>query len=210
MSALEIYGWFCALVSAATALPQLIKLLRTRTSAGLSMLMWQLTFSVNMSWVVHGLMFKFWNLIVPNAIMGLCGVLILVQVMKDRTIPPLRVFLLPVAIFTVLASVDLTIGTVVFGVLISIPQLIGAIAQFLDLLRSRDIRGVSFPFLCYSLFVNLIWFIWGAWAGDAALMLAASSLGLMTLVNCTWWLLRTRGAVRPRGLQPVDGLARAS
>ncbi|WP_203567184.1 PQ-loop repeat-containing protein [Aestuariimicrobium ganziense] len=209
MSAMEIYGWFCALIGAATAFPQLFKLLRARTSAGLSLLMWQLSLSVNTAWLVHGSLFKFWNLLVPNAIMGACGALILYHISRDRQIPLLRAFLLPATIFAVLATVDLTLGTVVFGILISIPQLVGAIAQFLVLLRSRDIRGVSFPFLAYSVLVNLVWFIFGVWAADAALMLAASSLGVMTIVNCTWWFLRTKGLVGPLGskvepaVQPV-------
>lgn len=210
MSALEIYGWVCALIGSASAFPQLVKLLRARTSAGLSLLMWQLTVTVNTAWLVHGILFQFWNLFVPNAIMGFCGVLILLQVGRDRSLSLVWLFALPIVFFTVLATVDLTLGTVVFGALISIPQLVGAVAQFFTLLRSRDIRGVSFPFLAYSLLVNLVWFIWGVWAGDAALMLAASSLGLMTVLNCTWWLLRSKGVVAPREAQPVDGLVRAS
>ena len=52
MVLVEIWGWVCGIASGLSALPQLSRLLKARTSAGLSLLSWQLNAGVLWGWTV--------------------------------------------------------------------------------------------------------------------------------------------------------------
>lgn len=203
MTAFEIYGWACAILSAGVSLPQLVKLFKAKTSAGLSLLLWQLTFAVAAAWVFHGTRLGSWNLVVANGIMFVGCCLLLWLIGRDRKLNVLQVMSLPVALTAVLFVLDLK-AALAFSLAISAAQLIGAFAQMIDLLKAADIRGVSPGFLAYSVFVNVIWLIWGLWGGDRAIQFAAGSLGTVALINLVLWLLRRSGALKPRGGTPED------
>lgn len=209
MTPFEIYGWACAILSSVAGIPQLLRLLKSRTSAGASLAMWQVTMAVTGTWIVHGALTSAPNLILANGIACLISLLVLWFIRADRTLSLVRTFGVPIAGIVVMVATDLW-NPVVFGALISIPQLFGGFAQFLDLLRCRDIRGVSIAFLVYQVFVQVIWFIWGTWAGDVSLQMAAGSFFVVCLLNAIWWLLRRNGLVRARGPQPEDGLVDAA
>ncbi|CAI9411458.1 MULTISPECIES: SemiSWEET family sugar transporter [Aestuariimicrobium] len=209
MSAFEIYGWTIALISSVSAVPQLLRILRSRTSAGASLVMWQITAAITGTWLVHGSLTGAYNLVLANGIACLMSVLILWFVRRDRTLSLLRTFGVPALGIAALVATDLW-NPLVFGAFISIPQFIGGVAQFLDLLRCRDIRGVSVGFLAWQVAVQVFWFVWGLWGGDVAIQIAAGSFFVICLLNFIWWLLRRFGLVRAHGPQPEDGLVDAA
>ncbi len=200
MTAVEIFGWVCAVVGASSSVPQMIKLWRTKTTAGLSLLMWQFTFAVSVAWTVHGsVVIPNANIVAPNAVMGVFSLWILIQIIKDRGLNPAKAMVIPVSLAAVLIATDLTLGPLVMGVLISIPQLVGAFAQFSELLRRRDLSGVSPVFLVWLFVVQVLWLTWAIWANDIAITLAAGSYGVACLLNLVWFTLRRTEVIGPMG-----------
>lgn len=203
MTALEIFGWLCAVSSAAISLPQLVRLIKARTSAGLSLLLWQLTVSVASAWTFHGFRTNALNLIVANALMALGALGVLVLIAKGRKLSPVKAFALPIGLVLVMCGLEVY-AIVAFSILLSICQLVGAFAQMFDLIRSHDITGVSVGYLVLGLVANSLWLAWALWVEDFSVVTAASSLGAVTLLNLVLWFLRTRGLLKARGRTPED------
>jgi MtN3 and saliva related transmembrane protein len=64
----EVLGAGAAICSTTSFIPQLIKLLRDKTSGDLSLRMYALTVTAFSLWSVYGLMLKSWPLVVSNLI----------------------------------------------------------------------------------------------------------------------------------------------
>lgn len=200
MSAVVIFGWVCAAVGASSSVPQMIQLWRARTTAGLSLLMWQLTLGVGMAWTVHGaVVIPNANIVAPNAVMCVFATWIVVQIIRDRKLNWLRSLAVPLALGAVLIVTDLTLGPLVMGILISIPQLVGAFSQFNELVRRRDLRGVSPIFMVWIFVVQVLWLTWAIWANDISITLAAASYGVACLLNLVWFILRHTKVIGPMG-----------
>ena len=56
MTPVDIVGWSATVLGTILGVPQLVRLLRTRSVAGLSLIAWQATLSINIGWTVHGLL----------------------------------------------------------------------------------------------------------------------------------------------------------
>ena len=50
-----LWGWACAVAGTALSVPQVVRLLSTGTSAGVSPLLWQLNVANGIGWTAHGL-----------------------------------------------------------------------------------------------------------------------------------------------------------
>ena len=75
----EVIGAGAALCSTGSFIPQLAKLLRTRTAEAVSAPMFALTVTAFSLWSAYGLMLKSWPLVVSNLIsLALAGAILLV------------------------------------------------------------------------------------------------------------------------------------
>lgn len=188
-------GWAAAAAGSALSIPQLVRILRERTSAGLSLLMWQLNLAVGLGWTHHGFLVDRPNVWAPNIVMAVFSVLIVRLVVRDRGLGPFT-WALPLVLAAGLVGIDLGLGAIVYGVATAIPQVVGAAAQLVDVVRSIDIRGISPAFLVGSVVVQGLWFTWSLLAGEASITVAASATGSVVGTTLVWWVLRRTGLVR--------------
>lgn len=204
MTMIEVYGWLCALAGMLAILPQVQRLVTTRTSAGLSLLMFQLTTGGVLGWVVHGLNYGALNVIVPNAFTALMNLAVLALMQRDRGLSPLRVWPLVGAIFAVVATVDLTLPGGFFGLFVLVPLSVGLIAQLRDLLKATDLSGLSFPFIAANCGIQFLWFVWGALAGDLSVVLCAGILAIVTTLILGVYLVRNSRLARASASDPAS------
>lgn len=191
-------GWLAAAFAASVALPQVVRLLRTRTTAGVSLISWQLAIGANLAWTGYGFLAGHPNIFVPNMIMLCCSITILLQLRRDRGLSLLRLFVPGMALGAVTLGVEVGLGPIAFAVAAFLPAAVSQLAQLHSLVLSPNIRGVSLPFLIMNVINQILWFSWSALAGEISVVIVASSLGALMAANLVWALLRRRGLVRAR------------
>lgn len=199
MTFIEIWGWLAAAFTATLSLPQLIRLLRVRTSAGLSLLSWQMMLAANIPWVAHGVMTNRMNLALPNAALFVCTILILRMIRRDRGLGLLQTYAMGTIAGVAAFGVDVIFGAAAFGTLVTIPQAIGQLAQLRDLLRLRDIRGLSWVFLTVSFGLQFMWIYWAFAVNDNAVKVAASMMAILAGANLLVYVLRRLDVIKPPG-----------
>lgn len=209
MPVVDLLGWLAAALSAALSLPQLIRLIRAGTSAGLSLLLWQCLMAAGFGWTVHGLVVGRPNMWLPNLAMALCAIAILRLIARDRGYGLVQTWALPVGLFATLVTIDAVWGSVAYGVATSVPQVLGAAAQLVDIIRSVDITGVSPFYVTMAVVVQGIWLWWGLLAHEQAVIVSASANGSVALLTWLWYLARRLGVpamvfARPLG-EGTDG-----
>lgn len=194
MPVVDIVGWFAAAISAALSLPQLVRLIRAGTSAGLSLLLWQCLMAAGFGWTVHGISVGRPNMWLPNLAMAICSVAIIRLIARDRRIGRVQAWALPVALLAALVTIDALWGAVAYGVATSVPQVIGAAAQLIDILRSVDIAGVSPFYVTMAVVVQGVWLWWGVMASESAVLVSASANGFVVLLTLIAYVARRLGA----------------
>lgn len=198
MSLVEIWGWVCGIASGLSALPQLSRLLKARTSAGLSLLSWQLNAGVLWGWTAHGVLTMRHNLIWSNLFLACSMSAVVALIVQDRRLSWARSLAPLLALFAALLVIEWNFGEVVFGLVVVGPGAFALVAQFVDLLRRPDLSGVSLPALAVNAAVQIMWFSWANLAGDRAVQLVSTCIGLCALANVAAYLGRWRGWLRPR------------
>ena len=198
----EIVGWLATCVAALLAVPQIVRLVRTRSTDGLSLLLWQAMLAINLGWLSHGLLLGAANMVVTN-LLGLASTLtILVLLIRARRLRAWRVMLPAVLGGVVIIAVDLLLGPAAFGVAALIPALVSNAGQGVKLVRSPRITGVSPVFLAGQVVNQVLWFTWALMVEDQGTMIAAPVSGAVQLLNLIWWVLRRTG-LRPLFVRPV-------
>ena len=197
----ELLGWAAAASLAAVALPQVIKLLRTRAIAGISPSAWQIVLGANLAWSAHGLFTDHPNIWVPNLIFLLCSTTILTQLARHsrRSIP--RLFLPGLTLGSVAFALDVAAGPVVFAVAAVIPSATAQLVQLRELIVAPSIHGVSMPFLMLNVTNQCLWVCWALLAAETSVTIASSCIGSLMTANLAWATLRRLGVVRPRSAQ---------
>lgn len=201
MTPVDIVGWSATVLGTILGVPQLVRLLRTRSVAGLSLIAWQATLSINIGWTVHGLLICQPPQVVTNVLALLTTVPILVLMARglDR---PVAATLLPGAVLGVaMIAIDLLLGSAAYGVVVTVPSVVIAGGQTVELVRARDVRGLSPVFLVLGLVNITLWETWGLMVGDSGTMIAVSIAMAIGVVNFVWFVLRRLGL---RALFPRD------
>lgn len=84
MSATEILGFVAAILTTVSFVPQAIKVIRTRNTEGISLLMYTL-FTAGMSlWLVYGLIIGSRPMIISNSITALLSAIILAMTFRNH------------------------------------------------------------------------------------------------------------------------------
>lgn len=198
VSVVDLFGWACALFGSLLSLPQVVHLLRSRTSAGLSLTSWQLMLAANIGWTTHGIIADRVNIIVPNAVLLVCTVLVLRMIRLDRRQSWFAVTWLGLMVGVACIAVDLVLGPVAFGLFVMGPLGLGALAQLRDLLRAPDLSGVSPGYLVVGFAGQFMWGAWALLAHERAVITAASIMAVFAGLNLGAWALRRAGVLRPR------------
>ena len=200
----DILGWIGAVTGALVALPQVLRILRTSATTGISPLTWQLLLGVNLAWMTHGLITHHPNIVVSNTVYGLCTLTILILLRRHRGIHYWQLFGPGILIAALMVAVDVFAGPVAFAVVAFIPAALSQLAQLRSLVVSRSIQGVSLWWLAYCVFNQGIWLAWSLLVHEISVMIVASGLGTLMTLNLIQGALRRLNLVRAR-LSLSDG-----
>ena len=198
-----LWGWLCGAVGVATGIPQLLQLRRTRTSAGLSLFFWQLLLAIGVLWALHGLLTGSALITTPNVLMTIANIVVLSFIRRERRLGWWRTYGLPLGLAATLFTVDAVVGTLVFGMLITVPQVSSGFGQLRELVLRADIRGVSLGFLVLGWLLPTMWFFYGAMAHESAIFISAGITSFVALANVVWASLRRSGLVAARVRVPA-------
>jgi len=81
---LIIFGYFAAFFTAVSFLPQAIKTVRTRETAGLSLLTYLFLFLGSLSWFIYGLYLNDYPLMITNSLTTIFTGIILYLIFSER------------------------------------------------------------------------------------------------------------------------------
>ena len=81
---LIVFGYFAAFFTAVSFLPQAIKTVRTRETAGLSLLTYLFLFLGSLSWFIYGLYMTDYPLMVTNSLTTVFTGIILYLIFSER------------------------------------------------------------------------------------------------------------------------------
>lgn len=205
----ETLGWTAGAYSACVAMPQLARVVRSRTTAGISLLAWQSSLASNLSWTVYGLLTRHVNLWLPCLLLALSAAWMLIMVARDRRpvddslravgrIDPLRIFGAPALVVVATCLLAVTAGPLAFSAAVFVPAALAQLLQLRSLMISADISAVSLPYLLMGVIGQALWFSWGVLADDISNKLVAGCLIVLAGANLAWCLLRRFDLVRPR------------
>jgi uncharacterized protein with PQ loop repeat len=194
----DILGWIGAVTGALVALPQVVRILRTSATTGISPLTWQLLLGVNLAWMTHGVITHHPNIVVSNTLYALCTLTILILLRRHRGIRRWQLFGPGALIGTLMVAVDVFSGPVAFAVVAFIPAALSQLAQLRSLVVSRSIQGVSLWWLAYCVVNQGIWLTWSVLAHEISVMIVATGLGTLMTLNLILGVLRRLDFVRPR------------
>jgi uncharacterized protein with PQ loop repeat len=195
---IEALGWAAAVLGAGVALPQVVRLFQTRTTAGLPLAAWQSTMGANIAWLGHGLLTGHANIWLPNLCYLIITVVILSTLWIERRLSPIGTFAPGLALGAVAASLDIWAGPVVFAIAALLPSAFTQLAQFRALVISTNVTAVSMVFLIVNVINQALWLSWGLLAGETSIILVSTALGTLMLANLAWGVMRRFGLVRAR------------
>jgi len=190
----DIVGWIAAAIGISASVPQVWRVLRSGTSAGISMRLWQISLATTAAWAVHGFLVGSAQMQLPNILGAALALVILVFVLRDRAQRFLPVAVVTALLALALVAIDVLWGPVAFGLIVAVPQLVGQIAQLRSLLVTPDPAGVSAPFLGTFLLGQGLWFVYGIAFNDWALIICAGAMVVVASINLVTCLVRQRGA----------------
>lgn len=197
---IDALGWVAAVSAATVALPQVVRLLRIKTTAGISPVAWQTMLGGNLAWGAHGVFTGHPNIWLPNLVFAACSTTILVQLGRDRSVSGLRLLVPAVLLSAVSFAIDLMAGPIAFAAASVLPAALAQLAQLQKLITAPDVRGVSMAFLAVSVTNQVLWVSWALLVDERAVMLTGSSIGSLMLVNLIWATLRRLGLIRSLSL----------
>jgi uncharacterized protein with PQ loop repeat len=193
MLPVDVLGWVATVVGTVLALPQLVRLVRTRNIEGLSLVGWQTALVLNLAWTAHGLSIGQLPQILSSSLALFTTVPILVLMTRElgRRIWP--TVLPSLAVATAMIAVDLFLGSAAYGIVAIFPGIAITAAQSVELVRAEHVRGVSPASLVLG-FLNLtLWAVWAALVNDSGTMIAVSTTWVVALFNLVWYALRRLG-----------------
>lgn len=196
-------GWLGALLASILALPQAVRLVRSRDTAGVPVLTWQVMLVINLSWAAHGILIGQASQIMSNLIGASASVVVLAVLNSRLPLGWLRILTPVVLGAAALIALDVVFGSTVFGVVVLAPAILLNGAQTLSLIRDPSVSGVSPVFLVLQTANQLVWAIWAAMLPDSGTLISAVTSGLIALVNLIWWLAR-RAGLGPLAARPVS------
>ena len=203
----EYLGWTAAAFLAAVALPQVIKLLRTRAIAGISPSAWQFMLAVNLAWTAHGLLTDRPNIWLPNLVFLVCSTTILIRLARQGGWAAPRLFLPGVILGSVAFALDVAVGPVAFAVAAVIPSATAQLAHLRELILAPSIQGVSMPFLMMNVANQCLWVSWALLAHERSVIIASLCIGSLMTANLVLATLRRLGVMRARSApRPVGHL----
>jgi uncharacterized protein with PQ loop repeat len=191
--AATVVGWFAVAIGMCVAVPQLVRLARTRKVDGLSLIAWRSILAMNIAWAAHGIRLGQFALILTNS-MGLCSTLPILYLLARQFRRNLLVLMLPsLVVAAVMITVDHVLGSAAYGVAAITVALVSNLGQSMQLVRAHHVSGVSPLFVTLAVLNQAVWVVWGLLVKDAGTVMTASTVCGLTSFNLLWYVLRRLG-----------------
>lgn len=202
MALIEVLAWVAAATAVGTALPQLWRIVRLRTSSGVSLIMWQLGAAGALGWSWHGYYTGQAVIAWPNLLLAVAQAGILWAIRLDRGTSQLRLWAPSLLLAASLSMIDVWLGPVVFGSVVMLAPCLGLAAQLKAILSPRDIEGVSSRSLAVGVLANGLWLVYGVANVEWAVRVAATTQLALTVATLTAWVVRTKRMTNDRRTSP--------
>jgi uncharacterized protein with PQ loop repeat len=187
-----IVGWLAAGLSCFISAPQLVRILRARTTSGVSMLAWQMALGGNLTWGLYGIDHGFPNQWVPNILLVTITITIL-GLFRQHVGASWAVLVLPGLLLAAMTtSLDRWVGPIAFSVAAFLPA------------ASDDVTGLSLGNQWIGLTNQSVWLLWAVLVGNQQVLLVGSMALVLIVANVSLATLRkngTWGPVRREGLR---------
>jgi uncharacterized protein with PQ loop repeat len=183
VSVVDAIGWIAALSSACIALPQGLRILATRSVAGISPLIWQMTLVGAIAWFAHGMIVGRAQIIWPNLMLAVTAAWVLAMVCRTDRLPLGRSFALPLFCAALGFGIEVALGPVAFGVAMFVPSAVGQVSQLTTIRHSVDTTGVSMAGMVVGLVCQMLWWSYALLAGDSAIIVTATPTALFIIAS---------------------------
>ena len=161
-------GGLGTLIGLVRALPQLLRLLRTRDAHGVSVDTAATSSAVSFGWATYGVLTEQVPVTLATGSSGVVFALItLVALRLGRRVREFRTAPVWVVVLTVVALLAREDG---LGVLLPLSVLVANIPQLLVAYRERDLTGLSSTTWLLSMSDGLVWAIYAMVTGDVAIL----------------------------------------
>lgn len=199
-----VVGWFAAGLSCFISAPQLVRILRAKTTAGVSLLAWQMALGGNLTWGLYGVIHGYANQWVPNILL-VSVTLIILGLFRRHVGTSWPVLVLPGLLLAVTTtSLDHWVGPIAFSVAAFLPAAISLVSQLRTTAASEDVTGLSLGNQWIGLTNQSVWVVWGALVNNMQVLLVGCFALVLIVANVTLATLRkngTWGPVRREGLR---------
>jgi uncharacterized protein with PQ loop repeat len=193
MTVVAFFGWMAVVISTTMALPQLVRLARTRNVEGISLTAWKAILALNLAWAAHGIRIAAMPLIVTNVLAPLTTLPILYLVTRASGRKLLPALVPSLALAAAAIGVDLVFGSAAFGIAGVSLAVVSNIGQSIELIRSPHVRGVATLFMVLAVVNQGVWLVWAVLVADPGSTISAASMGAMAAFNLLWYVLRRCG-----------------
>lgn len=190
-----VVGWLCAICGTCLVLPQFLRIVKSRSTAGVSLLSWQLWACVGLVWCVHGLVEQQVTMVLPNAASAAFATCILVMIYRDRRLGLVQLLGGPIILVVLGILLRLVGGPIAFSVFMLLPQAIAVLGQFCELVRCPDLFGVSGAYLRAAVAMQTLWLLYGIVGEDIACTISSVMMVVLVSLNLGVYVLRRTGRV---------------
>jgi len=190
-------GWLAAIVSCFISTPQLARIVRAHSVAGVSRLAWQLALGGNLTWGIHGLVNGNVNQWVPNVLLVCCTLTILGLFRRHHGTSWLVLVAPGLLVAATTITLELTVGVVAYSIAAFLPAAVSLTAQLRATATSRDVTGISLTNQWLGLFNQSIWLCWALLAHEPSVIMVGSAALLLLVANVMMATLRKSGRVGP-------------
>ncbi|MBK8447302.1 MAG: hypothetical protein IPL41_11655 [Micropruina sp.] len=193
MSLVDLIGWSATCVGALLGLPQLLRLLRTKSVDGLSLVAWRAMLVLNLAWFAHGVRIDQLPQMVTNAVALAVTLPLLILLVRSKGLPVPRTLAPSLVASAAIIGVDAYLGSLAFGIVAMIPGLFTNLGQSVELIRAPSVGGVAPLFLLLGWVNQCLWLSWALLVHDPGTTIAAGLTLAMTSFNLAWFGLRRLG-----------------
>ena len=199
MTGANLFGGLGTLVGLVRALPQLVRLARSKDAHGVSIDSTAASAAISFGWATYGLWTNQLPVSLATASSGVVFVLItLLAIRHGRKATELKAAPIWVGVLLVTGWLG---GAAGLGVLLPVSVLVGNLPQVITAYRERDLSGLSASTWSLSVTDGLVWGGYSMITGDVAIgvfgVLQTTTSFLIVERRLSWWpVLDTRKEVQ--------------
>ncbi len=186
-------GWLAAVLSCFISTPQLVRMMRSGSVAGVSRLSWQLTLGGNLTWGLYGLRHGNPNQWLPNVLLIGCTLVILSLFHKHVGTSWLVLVAPGLVIGLTTVGLDASFGAVAFSVAAFLPSAVSQASQAWSTATSDDVTGISMTNQVLGLVNQSLWLVWALLIGESSVLMVGSAALALLLMNFALTSLRKSG-----------------